>query len=221
MITILSTLILFILGVTAATATSSVATLPTKFLTPAIAAFHEQNFRNLVIDEDSQCVLDTDALYENPALETAYEAWEAELDSENLDDQACTPDGETFFECLLDSTKLSTHDAVVAACGQVNGKSYLQSGGVSCKITGDGVTAEFIIRFIELPLCLASSCDADETAELLDVAGQIEEDYEESLSFIFESVECNTLDSSLAYGLSPKASFGVTSVVAVISWFLL
>jgi len=218
--TILSTLILFVLGVTAATATSSVATLPTKFFAPASAAFHEQNFRNLAINEDSQCVLDTDALYDNPTLETAYDAWQAELESQDLDDQVCNFDDETFYECSLDSTKLSTHDAVVAACGQVNGKSYLQSGGVNCTITGDGVTAAFIIRFIELPECLAPSCDADEVAELLDFASQIEAEYEEFLSET-GSVECITLDSSLAYGLSPKASFGVASVVAVISWFLL
>ena len=151
-------------------------------------------------------------------MATPYAAWEAELDSQDLNDNAChVTNDNTVFDCTLDSSKLESHDDLVAACDQVGGTTYLQTDGLNCKIVESGQTIEFVIRFVKLPHCLASSCSVDDVADKLDFFDEAAEEYETFLSFIFESVECVSFDPSSGW----KVSLGMTSVaVASLSWFL-
>jgi hypothetical protein len=164
-------------------------------------------------------LIDTNALYNEADLATPYAAWETELDSEQLGDEICTVTG-SYFDCTLDSSKLSTHDALVSGCEQVGGTTYLQSDSLNCKIVDSGQTIEFDIKFIALPHCLAPSCDVKEFAEEVRFADETAQVYEEALAYIFDSVQCSSPDpSSLAFGLSVKTTLGATSTMAALALF--
>ena len=122
----------------------------------------------------------------------------------------------------LDSTTLASHDDLVTACEQVGGQTYLQSDSIICNVVESGQEIVFGIRFLSLPHCFASTCDVEKAAKDLD--GYIDEavvEFEAGLSFLFESVECTSPDSS-AHGMSLQAaSFAVASIMTAAAWLVL
>ena len=143
-----------------------------------------------------------------------------ELDTLQLDESSCTA-SQNRYECDLDSTKLSTHDDLVAACEEAGGQIYLQSDAISCSVVESGQEFVWGISFSSLPHCFASTCDIDKVAKDLD--GFIDDavvEFEEGFSFLFESVECTSPESS-AYGTSLQAaSFAVASIMGA-AWIVL
>ena len=181
------------------TTETSIDVLSNKFA--STVAQHKPKFRMLQVGavESDPCWIATDALYETTTLSTAYDAWETELDNFEPDDSACTAPSQNRLECdvTLDSTTLASHDDLVDACEQVGGQTYLQSDSISCNVVDSGQEIVFDIRFLSLPHCFASTCDIEKVANDLD--GYIDEavvQYEAGFSFLFESVECTSPDSS-------------------------
>lgn len=193
---------------------NSIETRLSNYLAPATLAAHSRSLQGL----NNQCLLDTSELHSNDILATPYAAWNTELGSEELSDDFCTSTA-AGFECTLDSTELSTHNALVSACDQVGGTTFLQSDALSCMITDDGTVLEFQINFRYLPHCFATSCNIDEVARELDSSGEeAAQLYEVSFASLFDSVQCINSSpdpSSMAFGLNLNALLGLTSVTAV------
>jgi hypothetical protein len=111
-------------------------------------AQRKPKFRSLQVgaDESDPCSIDTYELYETTTLPNAYNAWETDLDTLELDESSCTA-SQNRYECDLDSTKLSSHDDLVAACEEAGGQIYLQSDAISCSVVESGREIVWALAF--------------------------------------------------------------------------
>lgn len=169
--------------------------------------------RMRMLEVSDQCLADTDALYNTPELSNAFSAWEAELAQLDFDDVCFLNADAGTLDCTLDSTLLLTHEAATDACGIVGGNTYLYSDTLGCTITENGMTLHISINFVDIPECVADTCNLDELSEELNnIASEAAQYYEDELSRQFDNVQC-----SLAVGLYTKVSFGIMSVLTAIA----
>lgn len=162
-----------------------------------------------------ECLNNTEVLYVTPSLEAASNQWVQEL--ETLEGE-CSQNGASGV-CILDSKRLSSHQALIDACTEAGGTPALFTDAVMCDVEDGGSKAEATFRFVDIPECIASGCTEivgqtlvrkfiTDTAKLT----------EDALSLEFDSVSCRAnsdgATTSLAVSLKPTtAVFGVVSAV--------
>jgi len=208
---ILATIVLA-MGASSVTAGKAGLTVSNKAV-PSMTTYHEHMWSRL-LEVSQQCSDATNALYATTELSTALEAYESEITQRAENGEICS----TVGKCYLDSQTLSTHNALVSACKEVGGISYISSHSIYCtaefRLSGD--KGEISINYDNIPECLAAACNEMEVDEELDnIAATVVQIEEESLSFEYDNVQC-----SLGYGLEPKAALGMMSAMAALAWVI-
>lgn len=186
-----------------------------KSATPSLASLEKHRYRHLAtagqLEASKECLANMDALYSTSDVLSANEAWVNEMKAYKGE---CIQNSMSLT-CTFDSKTLASHDVFVNACTEAGGTPALFSDSFSCTVSENGSTALPMFVFVDVPECIATSCDESVGRAL--VASFVEDttvNTESTLLNDFDSVQCISEPESSASPL--KASFSVMSLIALL-----
>jgi hypothetical protein len=105
-----------------------------------------------------ECTTETEALQSTAQIQNVNDAWNAEFTSLFNDPSVCNITGNSGT-CTFDSKSLSSHEEYLSACTQVGGSPQTYSDSFSCSFQNNGENFQIEYLFVDVPECIASSCD--------------------------------------------------------------
>ena len=105
-----------------------------------------------------ECTTETEALQSTAQIKNANDAWNAEFTSLFNDPSVCNIIGNSGT-CTFDSKSLNSHEEYLSACTQVGGSPQTYSDSFSCSFQNNGENFQIEYLFVDVPECIASSCD--------------------------------------------------------------
>jgi hypothetical protein len=105
-----------------------------------------------------ECTTETEALQSTAQIQKVNDAWNAEFTSLFSDPSVCNII-DNSGTCTFDSKSLSSHEEYLSACTQVGGSPQTYSDSFSCSFQKDGENFQVVYLFVDVPECIASSCD--------------------------------------------------------------
>lgn len=135
-------------------------------IVPNMATVAHKQAPNRALEVSAQCTSDFEALYQNPELINALEAWEAEIGLKILECFTGSPAGATTFECPLDSATFNSQADVVAACETLGGTTELFNYGIACDFSVEGTRVSFDLDYKNVPYCIPPTCSEEDVNEV-------------------------------------------------------
>jgi hypothetical protein len=105
-----------------------------------------------------ECTTETEALQSTAQIKNANDAWNAEFTSLFNDSSVCNII-DNSGTCTFDSKSLNSHEEYLSACTQVGGSPQTYSDSFSCSFQSNGENFQIEYLFVDVPECIASSCD--------------------------------------------------------------
>jgi hypothetical protein len=105
-----------------------------------------------------ECTTETEALQSTAQIQNVNDAWNAEFTSLFNDPSVCNITGNSGT-CTFDSKSLSSHEEYLSACTQVGGSPQTYSDAFRCSFQNNGENFQIEYLFVDVPECIASSCD--------------------------------------------------------------
>lgn len=178
-------------------------------ISPLSLAHHHQYLNGRHLSDD--CVDSTGEIYNTAEIQSANDAWIAEFSADTFQPECVPSDNGDAGTCTYDARKLTAQETFLSSCAEVGGSPQTFSDSFDCIVTDSGKSIQLTIAIVDVPECIATSCDGYIGQALAsELVSQSKASTEAQLASQFDQVECMDGPSSLAHGMVPaKASISL------------